>query len=130
MIEFIVGARKVLKKIIPWNENEIRNDLEKDYTNLKKNQKEYAMENIFILQNVEEEIISILNTSSDKDNFKKAKIIIDENYQVKVDMYFYTEKNDNWEKSIIEFKKSIVLNTEDDKKLKIAPPLEINFTLS
>ena len=129
MIEFIWTTRNFLKKIIPWDESEIRNDLEKDYANLKKVQEEYVMENSFTLQNIEEKIISILNTSSDKDDFKKAKIIIDENYQVKIDMYFYTEKDNNWKKSIIEFQNSIVLNSEDDKKLKIAPPLEINFTL-
>ncbi len=129
MMDIFLKAREVLKHIIPWDENEIRNDLEKDYVNLEKDQKKYAMENGFTLKNVEEKIISILNTSIDKDDFKKAKIIIDENHQVKVDMYFYTEKDNNWKKSIIEFENSIVLSSEDDEKLKSAPPLEYSFTI-
>ena len=129
MINIFLKAREVLKQIIPWDENEIRNDLEKDYANLEKDQKKYAMENGFTLKNVEEKIISVLNTSLDKDDFKKAKIIIDENYKVKVDMYFYTEKDNNWKKSIIEFENSIVLSSKDDKKLKSAPPLEYDFNV-
>jgi hypothetical protein len=129
MIDTFVKIRTALKHIIPWDEDEIRNDLEKDYVNLEKDKKNYLMKNGFTLKNVEEKIISILDVNLYKNDFKKAKIIIDENYQVKIDMYFYTEKDNNWKKSVIEFENSIVLSSEDDEKLKNAPPLEIDFTL-
>lgn len=129
MMDYFLKAREVLKHIVPWDEDEIRDDLKKDYEKLKVDKKTYTMKNGFTLKKLEQKLLEILNEDSNKKNFKKAKIIVDKNYKAVADMYYYFEAEKKWEKSTLEFENTIILSNEDEQKLEGAPPLEYDFTL-
>lgn len=125
VMEYITMARGVLKKVIPWSEEELTSKLNDDYKKLEEEKNEL----IFSLEKVEKELILTLDNHEKKEQFIKAKVIINKDFNCHVDMYFYFESEDKWEKSTLNFNQKIVLNRDNEEKLKKSPPLEIDFTL-
>ena len=120
MINLLLKGRTVLKYIIPWSKEDIEKDLDRDYAELR-------ADKAFTLEKLEKELREVLETHENRDFFVKAKVIIDEDYSCHVDAYFYFKTEDRWEQLMIPFDKKIDLNEQDKEKLKLAPPLEIDF---
>jgi len=122
MINSLVKARTLLKHILPWSKEELEQDLDRDYAQLRDDK-------AFTLSKLEKELREVLETHENRNFFVKAKVIINENYRCYVDVYFYFKTDDRWEQLVIPFDKKIHLNENDKKKLETSPPLEINFKL-
>ena len=125
MMHYLYQARSLLKRVIPWSEEELRKGLDADYKKLEEEKKNL----LFTLDKVEEELYLTLDKHEHKEQFVKAKVIINKAFICHVDMYFYFKDEDRWEKSVISFSTKIVLDMEDRMKLENAPPLEIDFML-
>ena len=78
--------------------------------------------NILTLEELDEELTMLINGHEYRDNFVKAKIIVNSDYSCHIDMYFYFSETDQWEKSTLEPEQTIFLDGA-------TVPLEIDFTL-